>query len=151
MHRLLRYMCYNITLVVRKKMSNRFKQTVFCSTSSLLIFITSSPATELSVRLVTSSWVLVISTSAWSTYVSFPSRSVSFILNAECRFESIVHSNLILISYFELCIASFNDHTMYILQLTSNISPPQPQLIFHAVWAKLNSHSRTGVFVQPLC
>jgi hypothetical protein len=37
---------------------------------------------------------------------------------------------------------------MYTLQLTSNIS--SPQLIFRAVLAKLNSHSRTGILVQPL-
>jgi hypothetical protein len=49
-----------------------------------------------------------------------------------------------------LCVSSFNDHTVYILQLTSNISSPQPQLISHAVLAKINSHSRAGVLVQQL-
>jgi hypothetical protein len=39
---------------------------------------------------------------------------------------------------------------MHILQLTSNISSPQPHLTFHVVLAKLYSHSRTGVLVQPL-
>ena len=57
---------------------------------------------------------------------------------------------LIWIVYVELCVSSLNDHAMYILHLTSNISSPQLQLIFHAVLAKLNSHSRIGVWVRPL-